>query len=102
MRRHTLLPATACLAQLGIVPASNAQSSACETVQFSPSLLQRFPNVRDDCLDVISRDGQQWAVIKANLTRTAPTAVWVKMRQRDGKLSETRKINVKPGFRVKV
>jgi hypothetical protein len=102
MRPHNLLLATACVVQLGIVPVSNAQSSTCDTVQFSEKLLQRFPNVRNDCLDVISRDGQQWAVIKADLTRTAPNAVWVKMKQRDGKLSETHKINVKPNFRVVV
>jgi hypothetical protein len=102
MRRHHFLFVTACFVQLCLVPVSNAQSSPCETVQFSPDLLQRFPNVRNDCLDVISRDGQQWAVVKADLTRTGSNAVWVKMKQRDGKLSETRKINVKPGFHVLV
>jgi hypothetical protein len=101
MRRRTLLIAVVCLLAAGIVPASYAQGS-CQTVQFSSDLLQRFPNIRKACLDVISRDGQEWAVVKADLTRTSPDAVWVKTKQPDGTHSEAHKINVKPNFRVLV
>ena len=100
MRPPVTSIAALCLLAM-MAPAAHAQVT-CQSVQFSKELLQRFPNIRNDCFDVITRDGQDWAVIKADLTRTAPNAVWVKTKQPDGTRSETKKIGVKPNFRVLV
>lgn len=85
---------------LGSVPVANAQEADCRSVKFSDAVVQRFPRVRDACLEVIQRDGQQWAVFKADLVRTAPSTLYVRFQLPDGAKSGTRTIKVSPSRRV--
>jgi hypothetical protein len=82
------------------LPAANAQNSACQTVQFNDQVTQRFPRIREVCLDVIERDGQQYAVFKGDLTRTARNTLYVRFKLPDGSRTGTRKIQVSPQRRV--
>ena len=46
-----------------LFPASAAaQSAACQDMQFSQSVLERFPGIRDAYRDVIAPDEQRFAV----------------------------------------
>jgi hypothetical protein len=83
-------------------PAALAQGPGCATAQFAPGVVARFPNVRAACMDVIERGGQQYAVIKADLVRTANNAVFVRFKRSDGSRSDTQKVTVKPDFRVQI
>ncbi|HZF14479.1 MAG TPA: LPXTG cell wall anchor domain-containing protein [Steroidobacteraceae bacterium] len=78
------------------------QPAACQTVQFSAEVLARFPRIRDACLDVISRDGVQYAVVKVYLVRTSSSGVTVRVNLPDGTRSEPRFIKTDPKFRVLV
>ena len=54
------------------------------------------------CSEVIEKDGQQYAVVKGDLVRTGNNAVYMKFKLADGTKSDTRKIETRPEFRVKV
>ena len=70
------------------------QPAACERVEFSEQVLARFPNIRNACLDVINRDGQSFAVVRANLVRVTPRRMTVRVQLPDGTQSDTMGINV--------
>jgi hypothetical protein len=89
---------------LALVPALALaqQPAACERVQFSEEVLARFPNIRQACLDVINKDGQDYAVVKANLVRATPRRMTVQIKRPDGSLSEPIGINVKSNERIMI
>ena len=74
----------------------------CATAQFSQAVLDRFPNIRLVCSEVIEKDGQQYAVVKGDLVRTGNNAVYMKFKLADGTKSDTRKITTRPEFRVAI
>ena len=78
------------------------QPAVCERVEFSQDVLARFPNIRKACLDVISKDGQEYAVVKADLVRATARRMTVRVKLPDGTHAEPRAINVRPGFRLNV
>ena len=60
------------------------QPAACERVEFSQEVLARFPNIRKACLDVINKDGQEYAVVKADLVRATSRRITVRVKLPDG------------------
>ena len=101
MRRSTYLSIIGVTAVLGGV-AAPALAADCATAQFSQAVLDRFPNIRLVCSEIIEKDGQQYAVVKGDLVRTGSNAVYMKFKLADGTKSDTRKIETRPEFRVKV
>jgi hypothetical protein len=101
MRRSTYLSLIGVTAVLGGV-ATPTLAADCATAQFSQAVLDRFPNIRRVCSEVIDKDGQQYAVVKGDLVRTGNNAVYMKFKLDDGTKSDTRKIETKPDFRVQV
>lgn len=89
---------------LALVPAvaGAQQPAACERVEFSQDVLARFPNIRLACLDVIQKDGQEFAVVKADLVRATARRMTVRVKLPDGTHAEPRAINVAPDFRLNV
>jgi len=101
MRRSIYLSIIGATAVLGGFTAP-AMAADCSTAQFSDAVLARFPNIRSVCTEVIEKDGQQYAVVKGDLVRTGTNAVYMKFKMADGTKSDTRKIETRPEFRVKV
>ena len=101
MRRFTLLSVIGVTALLGGI-AAPALAADCSNAQFSDAVLARFPNIRAVCTAIVEKDGQQYAVVKGDLVRTGNNAVYMKFTLADGTKSDTRKIETKPEFRVKI
>ena len=101
MRRSIYLSIIGVTAVLGGV-AAPAMAADCSTAQFSEAVIARFPNIRLVCSEIIEKDGQQYAVVKGDLVRTGTNAVYMKFKLPDGTKSDTRKIETKPDFRVKI
>ncbi len=97
MRRSTYLSIIGVTAVLGGV-AAPALAADCATAQFSQAVLDRFPNIRLVCSEIIEKDGQQYAVVKGDLVRTGNNAVYMKFKLADGTKSDTRKIETRPEF----
>jgi hypothetical protein len=77
-----------------------AQNAACRDVQFSDDVLSRFPKAPASCLDVIERDGQHYAVFKAELQEVRGNNLRVRIKNPDGSYSATTSIATKPGRKV--
>ncbi|HEU4778538.1 MAG TPA: hypothetical protein VFS58_01515 [Steroidobacteraceae bacterium] len=101
MRRSSYLSIIGVTAVLGGVGAP-ALAADCATAQFSQAVLDRFPNIRAVCSEVITKDGQEYAVVKGDLVRTGTNAVYMKFKLADGTKSDTRKIETRPEFRVQI
>jgi hypothetical protein len=101
MSRHTFrLLALACLG-LTIAAVCPAQNAAhCRDVQFSADVLARFPRIAETCLDVITRDGQHYAVIKAQLQDVRGNTLRVKVKMPDGSYSDSMSVQTKPDLRL--
>ncbi|HEY4212564.1 MAG TPA: hypothetical protein VGM84_13875 [Steroidobacteraceae bacterium] len=101
-RRIQLIAVAAMLAAAvcAVRPALAQNSAACRSVAFSADVLARFPNAPQECLDVITRDGQQYAVFKAQLIRVDGDRLRVRVKQPDGSLAEA--ITIKPRKKVRV
>jgi hypothetical protein len=81
-------------------PSAHAQGVTCQTAKFSDTVQQRLPEVRDFCHDVVTRDGENYAVIKAGLVRSNRDGLTVRIKKPDGTMSDKRYFRVKPDFRV--
>jgi hypothetical protein len=101
MRRSIYLSIIGVAAVLGGL-ATPAFAADCATAQFSDAVLARFPNIRAVCTEVITKDGQEYAVVKGDLVRTGNNAVYMKFKLPDGTKSDTRKIETRPEFRVQI
>jgi hypothetical protein len=89
---------------LALVPAAALaqQPAACERVQFSEEVLARFPNIRQACLDVINKDGQDYVVVKADLVRATSRRMTVRIKRPDGSYSDPIGIDIKPNRKINV
>jgi hypothetical protein len=85
---------------VAVPPVLAQNAAACEAVTFSADVLSRFPNASQECLDVITRDGQHYAVFKAQLIRVDGDRLRIRMKKPDGSLAEA--ITVKPRQKLKV
>lgn len=79
---------------------AQAQGPACQEVKFSEEVLDRFPDARASCLDVISRDGQEYAVFKAQLQEVRGNTLRVRVKNPDGTYGRAQNIPTSPDRRV--
>ncbi|HEX2494574.1 MAG TPA: hypothetical protein VHK24_12425 [Steroidobacter sp.] len=85
---------------LSAAPALHAQPAKCKDVEFSQDVLERFPKAREACLDVVTRDGEQYAVFKADLLRVAGRTVRIRTKLPDGSHGAAQNITIAPNRRV--
>ena len=75
---------------------------SCQNAKFSTAVMERFPRVREACLDVLNRDSQYYAVFKAKLIRVSQSSVRIEPKLPDGSYAEARQVKVSPKRRVLV
>lgn len=104
MQSHTTIKVLtfAALVFAMLEPAAYAQSAKCQTVQFSQAVLDRFPRIREVCLDVITKDGQDYAVVKGDLLRISSKTARIRPILPDGSKAEARDIAIDPKRKVMV
>jgi hypothetical protein len=102
MKPSTTIAFGALLLTVAIAPGASAQSPACQSAQFSDSVLQRFPRAREACLDVITRNGEQYAVFKADLLRVSGTTARIRAKLPGGARAPAQSIRFDPQRRVLV
>jgi hypothetical protein len=103
MRSKTIVTALT-VAGLAIATAgpAYAQPARCQTVQFSPAVVQKFPRIREVCLDVMTKDGQDYAVVKGDLLRVSSKVARIRPLLPDGTKAEARDIAIDPNRKVMV
>lgn len=97
---------TSCLIPIAVMllaaQVAQAQQVDCQTVQFSDAVMQKFPRVREACLDVIERQGQLLAVFKADLLKVSGNKVRIRARLPGGGHADAQTVQVDPERRVLV
>jgi hypothetical protein len=102
MKTKTTMAFGGLVLMLAIGPGAYAQSASCDSVKFSDRVLERFPRAQEACLDVITRDGEQWAVFKADLVRVSGNTVRVRPKLPSGERAPAQSIRFDPQRRVLV
>src|SRR5689334_21218425 len=98
---RALCPVVVAAVLLGWAAAAHSQNpAACQSVQFSAEVLSRFPGAQKSCLDVITRDGQQYAVFKAKLEDVHGNSLRVRVKNPDGSYGERKTLKAKRGRQV--
>jgi hypothetical protein len=77
-----------------------AQKMSCQTATFSEEVLTRFPRAREGCLEITERNGEPYALYKAEVTRVRSDGVDVRFKLPEGGKSDRRYIKTRPEFRV--
>lgn len=99
---RTISFSLAVAAMLASFQPSQAQQVTCQNVEFSDEVMQKFPRVREACLDVIDRQGQLMAVFKADLLKVTGNKVRIRAQLPGGGKAEPQTVQVPPERRVLV
>jgi hypothetical protein len=85
MKKTNILAVMAAVASFAAIPAASAQDVTCESANFSQAVLDQFGSIRFSCLDIVERNGEPHAVLKAEVVRVAVPNLTVRfMRSDDG------------------
>lgn len=87
---------------LAAAATAQAQQIDCQNVEFSDEVMQKFPRLREACLDVIERQGQLMAVFKADLLKVSGNKVRIRAKLPGGGQAEPQTVQVPPERRVLV
>ena len=99
-RSSILAAAVVLIALLGSGP-SFAQGS-CGNIQFTDAVTSRFPNAKDACLDVVERDGKQYAHFQAKIVRVQGNSVEAQFKLPNGEYGQTVAFTPPSTARVKI
>jgi hypothetical protein len=89
------------LCAIGAMTAGHAQSVTCQNAQYDPAVLAKYPNLPKSCLDVVMRDGEEYAVVKAKLDRvTSSGSVVIRPKMPDGSYAERRTVKTPSNLKV--
>jgi hypothetical protein len=101
MNRFLRVSAMSALCALGAIAISQAQAATCENAQYDPEVLAKFPNIAKACSSIISKNGEDYAVVTARLDRVDPSGrVQVRVKQADGNYSK--RLSIRPRSDLKV
>lgn len=93
------VPLIGVLLWVATVPAE-AQGPACQEVKFSENVLDRFPDARKSCFDVIERNGEEYAVFKVQLAEVRGNTLRVRVKKPDGSVGKIQNVETSPNRRV--
>ena len=103
MNRFLHASAMSVLCTIGALAVSQAQAATCQNAQYDPDVVARFPNIAKACSDIVSKDGEEYAVVTARLDRIDPSGrVQVRVKQPDGSYSKRVSIRPRPDLKVLV
>jgi LPXTG-motif cell wall-anchored protein len=78
-----------------------AQSN-CGNITFSGEIASRFPNARNACLDVVTKEGQQFAHFKARIRNVSGNKVEAEFKQADGSWGRPAEFQMDPSSRIRI
>lgn len=103
MNKFLRASAISVLCTIGAIAVSQAQSVTCQNARYESDLLARFPNIAQACSDIISKNGEDYAVVTARLDRVDPSGrVQLRVKQPDGNYSKRLSIRPRPDLKVLV
>ena len=88
MKRTKIYAALTAIASLAAFPAANAQDMTCASVNFSQEVLDTFGSIRYACREIVQRNGEAHAMLRAEVVRANPPKLTLRFqRTDDGRLT---------------
>jgi hypothetical protein len=69
---------------------------------FTGDIARQYPNAKNACLDVVTKDGQQFAHFKARITRVRGNTVEAEFKQPDGTYTRPISFTPSPDARIRI
>jgi hypothetical protein len=80
-----------------------AQQASCRDITFTGPVAREFPNARDACLGVVTRDdGRQYARFQARVRNVRGNTVEAEFKMPDGSYGRTVSVTPEPSARVRI
>jgi hypothetical protein len=80
-----------------------AQQASCRDITFTGPVAREFPNARDACLCVVTRDdGRQYARFQARVRNVRGNTVEAEFKMPDGSYGRTVSVTPEPSARVRI
>jgi hypothetical protein len=98
---RSIIGAASVLLALSWTESTLAQGN-CPGIQFTGAIAREFPNAANACLDVVTRDGQQFAHFQARVARVRGNTVEAEFRLPDGTWSRAVAVTPDAGARVRI
>lgn len=87
---------------LGASQAAYSQSPDCSDLMFNEVITSQFPSAGDACLDVVEKDGTQFAKFSAEIVRVRGGEVRARFKRPDGSFTDTYSFNPPRSARVNI
>lgn len=94
MKKTSIFTVLAAVASFAAIPAASAEEVTCENANFSTEVMEQFAGVRYSCLEIVERNGEPHAKLKATVVRVSPPNLTLKFA-REGGL--TNPVTITPG-----
>ena len=94
MKTTNKLAVLAAIASLAAIPAASAADVTCENANFSTAVMDTFAGVRFSCLEIVERNGEPHAMLKAEVVRVSSPNMVLKFARPEG--GYTHPITVSP------
>ena len=92
MKKTLILPMLVLMAGIGFALNANAQDWNCSDLAWSAERLETSPNIADNCLDVVERNGVPYAKLHARVVRQGVNSTVVQYQLPDGKWSPSERV----------
>ena len=88
MKSTKLLASLAGIAAMASFPAANAEDVTCANANFSQQVLDTFGSIRYSCREIVQRNGEPHAMLRAEVVRANPPKLTLRFqRTDDGRLT---------------
>jgi hypothetical protein len=83
MKPKNTLAALGMIALMAAFPLANAQDLTCQNVNFSQEVLDSFGSIRYSCREIVQRNGEPHALLRAEVVRVAAPKLTVRFQRTD-------------------
>lgn len=102
MKKISIIGAAGVLLALSWAPSTFAQQTDCRNITFTGEIAREFPNARDACLGVVTRNGEQFAHFQARVTNVRGNTVEAEFKLPDGRYGRPISVTPDPEARVRI
>jgi hypothetical protein len=101
MNKLLHLSSASVLFAIAAMSASHAQSVTCQNAEFAPAVLAKYPDLQKNCLDIVRRGDEDYAVVMARLEKVNPSgSVVVRSKRADGSYGERRTLQPPDNMKI--
>lgn len=84
-----------------LLTTQQASAASCKDIQLNPSLTEEYPNIRDNCLEVITHEGREYMKQEARVMSVHRDGrVGLRFKRADGSMGKTVELQAPENFHV--